>query len=361
MTMKGALITGITGQDGSYLAELLLEKGYDVHGIVRWNTTTGSWGAHTPHRVDDIQKRAERRGQDLTLHYGDLTDGSNIRRVIRETEPDEIYNLGAQSHVAVSYDQPDYTAEVNALGTLKVLEAIRETGVDARFYQASTSELFGNATETPQDETTRFDPESPYASAKLYAHHITKNYRDAYDIFACNGILFNHESPRRVKGAVTRKISRTVARIDAGMEERLYLGNLDAKRDWGYAPEYVEAMWEILNNDTPEDLVIATGETHSVREFATIAFEALDYEIEWKGEGVNERGVDPQSGRTLVEVTEEFFRPTDVHLLKGDASRAKREIGWEPRTTFQELVEIMVEADRAALGSDRSERPPVEG
>ncbi|ADJ14916.1 GDP-mannose 4,6-dehydratase [Halalkalicoccus jeotgali B3] len=358
--MKGALITGVTGQDGSYLAEMLLEKGYDVHGIVRWNTTAGSWGAHTERRVEEIEKRAERTGQHLEFHYGDLTDGSSIRRVIREVEPDEIYNLGAQSHVAVSYDQPDYTAEVNALGTLRVLEAIRETGVDARFYQASTSELFGNATETPQDESTRFDPESPYASAKLYAHHITKNYRDAYDIFACNGILFNHESPRRVKAAVTRKISRTVARMDAGMEDRLYLGNLDAKRDWGYAPEYVEAMWEILNNDTPEDLVIATGETHTVREFATIAFETLGYEIEWQGEGVEERGIDADSGETLVEVTEEFFRPTDVHLLKGDASRAKQEIGWEPRTTFEGLVEIMVEADREALEPDRSEPTVLE-
>ncbi|WP_238532739.1 GDP-mannose 4,6-dehydratase [Halalkalicoccus jeotgali] len=354
------MITGVTGQDGSYLAEMLLEKGYDVHGIVRWNTTAGSWGAHTERRVEEIEKRAERTGQHLEFHYGDLTDGSSIRRVIREVEPDEIYNLGAQSHVAVSYDQPDYTAEVNALGTLRVLEAIRETGVDARFYQASTSELFGNATETPQDESTRFDPESPYASAKLYAHHITKNYRDAYDIFACNGILFNHESPRRVKAAVTRKISRTVARMDAGMEDRLYLGNLDAKRDWGYAPEYVEAMWEILNNDTPEDLVIATGETHTVREFATIAFETLGYEIEWQGEGVEERGIDADSGETLVEVTEEFFRPTDVHLLKGDASRAKQEIGWEPRTTFEGLVEIMVEADREALEPDRSEPTVLE-
>ncbi|MCH7660012.1 MAG: GDP-mannose 4,6-dehydratase [Euryarchaeota archaeon] len=353
--MKGALITGVTGQDGSYLAELLLEKGYEVHGIVRWNTTSGSWGAHTPQRVEEIQQRAKREGKNLTLHYGDLTDGNNIRRVIRETEPDEIYNLGAQSHVAVSYGQPEYTAEVNALGTLKLLEAIRETGVETRFYQASTSELFGNATESPQDEETRFDPESPYASAKLYAHHITKNYRDAYDIFACSGILFNHESPRRVKDAVTRKISRTVARIDAGEQEKIYLGNLEAKRDWGYAPEYVEAMWQILNHDTPEDLVIATGETRTVREFAQIAFEALGYEIEWEGEGINERGIDANSGKALVEVSEEFFRPTDVHLLKGDASRAKREIGWESRTSFEELVEIMVEADRAALESDRSE------
>lgn len=357
--MKGALITGVTGQDGSYLAELLLEKGYEVHGIVRWNTTSGSWGAHTPQRVEEIQQRAKREGKNLTLHYGDLTDGNNIRRVIRETEPDEIYNLGAQSHVAVSYGQPEYTAEVNALGTLKLLEAIRETGVETRFYQASTSELFGNATESPQDEETRFDPESPYASAKLYAHHITKNYRDAYDIFACSGILFNHESPRRVKDAVTRKISRTVARIDAGEQEKIYLGNLEAKRDWGYAPEYVEAMWQILNHDTPEDLVIATGETRTVREFAQIAFEALGYEIEWEGEGINERGIDANSGKALVEVSEEFFRPTDVHLLKGDASRAKREIGWEPRTSFEELVEIMVEADRAALDSDRTE-PVIE-
>jgi GDPmannose 4,6-dehydratase len=353
--MKGALITGVTGQDGSYLAELLLEKGYEVHGIVRWNTTSGSWGAHTPQLVEEIQQRADREGQNLTLHYGDLTDGNNIRRVIRETEPDEIYNLGAQSHVAVSYGQPEYTAEVNALGTLKLLEAIRETGVETRFYQASTSELFGNATESPQSEETRFDPESPYASAKLYAHHITKNYRDAYDLFACSGILFNHESPRRVKDAVTRKISRTVARIDAGEQEKIHLGNLEAKRDWGYAPEYVEAMWQILNHDTPEDLVIATGETQTVREFATIAFETLGYEIEWEGEGIDERGIDAKSGETLVEVSKEFFRPTDVHLLKGDASRAKHEIGWEPQTTFRELVEIMVEADRAALDTDRSE------
>lgn len=353
--MKGALITGVTGQDGSYLAELLLDKGYEVHGIVRWNTTSGSWGAHTPQRVEAIQRRAEREGKDLTLHYGDLTDGNNIRRVIRDVEPDEIYNLGAQSHVAVSYDQPEYTAEVNALGTLKLLEAIRETGVDTRFYQASTSELFGNATESPQDEETRFDPESPYASAKLYAHHITKNYRDAYGIFACSGVLFNHESPRRVKQAVTRKISRTVARIEAGKQERIYLGNLNAKRDWGYAPEYVEAMWQILNHETPEDLVIATGETHTVREFAEIAFSTLGHEIEWEGEGVDERGVDANSGKTLVEVSEEFFRPTDVHLLKGDASRAKREIGWEPNTSFRELVEIMVEADRAALDADQPE------
>lgn len=353
--MKKALITGVTGQDGSYLAELLLEKGYDVHGIVRWNTTSSSWGAHTPQRIEGIKARADRGDRSLTFHYGDLTDGTNIRKVIREIEPDEIYNLGAQSHVAVSYDQPEYTAQVNAIGTLKLLESIRETGVETRFYQASTSELFGNATESPQDETTRLDPESPYASAKLYAHHITKNYRDAYDIFACNGILFNHESPRRVKAAVTRKISRTVSRIDAGMEDKIYLGNLDAKRDWGYAPEYVEAMWEILHNERPEDLVIATGETHTVREFAEIAFSTLGYDIEWDGEGVEERGIDVASGETLVEVSEEFFRPTDVHLLKGDASRAKREIGWEPKTSFRELVEIMVEADRKALETDRSE------
>ncbi|MEM4782497.1 MAG: GDP-mannose 4,6-dehydratase [Halalkalicoccus sp.] len=353
--MKTALITGVTGQDGSYLAELLLEKGYDVHGIVRWNTTSGSWGAHTPQRVEEIERRAEREGRSITFHYGDLTDGNNIRRVIRETEPDEIYNLGAQSHVAVSYGQPEYTAQVNAIGTLKLLEAIRETGIETRFYQASTSELFGNATESPQSESTRFDPESPYATAKLYAHQITKNYRDAYDIFACSGILFNHESPRRVKQAVTRKISRAVSRIDAGHQERIYLGNLDAKRDWGYAPEYVEAMWEILNHETPEDLVIATGETHTVREFATIAFETLDYAIEWEGEGVDERGIDADTGEILVEVSEEFFRPTDVHLLKGDASRAKAEIGWEPRTSFRELVEIMVETDRTTLESDRPE------
>ncbi|PTD94215.1 GDP-mannose 4,6-dehydratase [archaeon SCG-AAA382B04] len=340
---KKALITGITGQDGSYLAELLLKKGYKVHGVIRRSSTFNT------QRIDQIYQDPHEKDLKLELHYGNLTDASNISRLIEEIEPDEIYNLGAQSHVKVSYELPEHTANVNSLGTLRVLDAIRESEVDTKFYQASTSELFGEAEEMPQDEETSFHPRSPYAVSKLYAYWITKNYREAYDLFACNGILFNHESPRRGKRFVTRKISRAVARIKAGLQDKTYLGNLDAKRDWGYAPEYVEAMWEMLNHDEPLDLVIATNETHTVREFAELAFKRAGFDLEWRGEGVNERGVDKETGDVLVEVDEEYFRPAEVDVLRGDYSRAKEEIGWEPETSFEELVKIMVDSDIKTL------------
>ncbi|MBU4501891.1 MAG: GDP-mannose 4,6-dehydratase [Nanoarchaeota archaeon] len=340
---KKALITGITGQDGSYLAELLLKKGYKVHGIIRSASTFNT------QRIDHLYQDPHEHDLKLELHYGNLTDASNINRLIAKIEPDEIYNLGAQTHVKVSFEHPEYTGNVNALGTLRLLDAIKDTEIDTRFYSASTSELFGKAEEIPQNEDTPFHPRSPYAVSKLYAHWITINYREAYDIFACNGILFNHESPRRGKRFVTRKISRAVARINAGLQDKVYLGNLDAKRDWGYAPEYVEAMWKMLNSNGPRDLVVATGETHSVREFAELAFRRADHEIEWEGKGVNEKGVDASTGDVLVEVDEKYFRPAEVDILKGDPSRAKKEIGWESKTNFKELVNIMVDADIKTL------------
>ena len=342
--MKKALITGITGQDGSYLAEFLLQKGYEVHGIIRRSSSFNTG------RINHIYSDPHEPETRLFLHYGDLNDASSINRLLREVRPDEIYNLGAQSHVRVSFDVPEYTGEVDALGTVRILEGIlegiRESGLNTRFYQASSSELYGKVLETPQRETTPFYPRSPYACAKAYAFYITVNYRESYDMFACNGILFNHESPRRGETFVTRKITRAAARIRLGLQDRLYLGNLDAKRDWGFSGDYVEAMWLMLQGDRPAtDYVIATGETHSVREFAERVFARHDIQLGWEGEGVDEKGIDRKSGKTLIEIDPRYFRPAEVDLLLGDAAKAKRELGWEPKTTFQALVEMMTDAD----------------
>uniref|UniRef100_A0A7C5Z5K7 GDP-mannose 4,6-dehydratase n=1 Tax=Caldicellulosiruptor owensensis TaxID=55205 RepID=A0A7C5Z5K7_9FIRM len=339
--MKRALITGITGQDGAYLAEFLLEKGYEVHGIKRRSSLINT------QRIDHLYEDPHAENRRFYLHYGDLTDSTNLIRIIQEIQPDEIYNLAAQSHVKVSFESPEYTANADALGTLRLLEAIRILKLEnkTRFYQASTSELFGKVQEIPQRETTPFYPRSPYAVAKLYAYWITVNYREAYGIFACNGILFNHESPIRGETFVTRKITRAVARIKYGLQDKLYLGNLDAKRDWGYAKDYVRAMWMILNHDVPDDYVIATGEVHSVREFVEKAFKFVDIDIEWVGQGVNEKGIDAKTGRVLVEVDPRYFRPTEVDILVGDATKARQVLGWQPTVTFDELVKIMMESD----------------
>jgi len=339
--MKRALITGITGQDGAYLAEFLLEKGYEVHGIKRRASLINT------QRIDHLYEDPHVENRRFYLHYGDLTDSTNLIRIIQEIQPDEIYNLAAQSHVKVSFESPEYTANADALGTLRLLEAIRILKLEnkTRFYQASTSELFGKVQEIPQRETTPFYPRSPYAVAKLYAYWITVNYREAYGIFACNGILFNHESPIRGETFVTRKITRAVARIKYGLQDKLYLGNLDAKRDWGYAKDYVRAMWMILNHDVPDDYVIATGEVHSVREFVEKAFKFVDIDIEWVGQGVNEKGIDAKTGRVLVEVDPRYFRPTEVDILVGDATKARQVLGWQPTVTFDELVKIMMESD----------------
>jgi len=337
--MKKALITGINGQDGSYLAEFLLKKGYEVHGTIRRSSV------FTTERIDHLYQDPHEKNIRLFLHYGDLTDSSNLNRLVEKIKPDEIYNLGAQSHVKVSFEVPEYTAEVDAVGTLRLLDTIRETGVRTRFYQASSSEMFGKAVETPQKESTPFYPRSPYGAAKLYSHWITVNYREAYNLFACSGILFNHESPRRGKRFVSRKITRAVARIHHGLQDKLYLGNLDAKRDWGYAPEYVEAMWLMLQQKKPVDYVIATGEAHSVREMAEEAFKNIDIDVEWKGKEKEEKGIDKKTGKVLVEVDKKYFRPTEVEFLVGDASKAKKDLGWEPKVKFKELVKIMVESD----------------
>jgi GDPmannose 4,6-dehydratase len=341
---KKALITGITGQDGSYLVEQLLQKGYEVHGIIRRASSFNTG------RIDHLYKDRHNKDVKLFLHYGDLTDSSNLNRLLEKIDPDEIYNLAAQSHVKVSFEVPEYTAEVDAIGTLRFLDAIKETGIKTRFYQASTSELYGQVQEVPQKETTPFYPRSPYAVAKLYAYWIIINYREAYNIFACNGILFNHESPRRGETFVTRKITRAAVNIKSGKQDKLFLGNLDAKRDWGYAPEYVDAMWRMLQLDKPDDFVIATNETHTVREFATIAFAELGMNLEWKGKGIDEKGIDKQTGKTLVEVDKEYFRPTEVEMLIGDYSKAKRLLGWQPTVTFNELVKMMVKADWEKMG-----------
>ena len=338
---KTALISGITGQDGSYLCELLLEKGYTVHGIIRRASSFNTF------RIDHLYNNPDLLNKRLFLHYGDLTDSSNLNRLIEKSQPDEIYNLGAQSHVQVSFEVPEYTAEVDGVGTLRFLDAIKETGIRTRFYQASTSELYGLAQEVPQSETTPFYPRSPYAAAKLYAFWIVVNYREAYNLFACNGILFNHESERRGKTFVTRKISVAVAKIMSGQQEKLLLGNMDAKRDWGYAPEYVEGMWRMLQADKPEDFVLATNETHTVREFVEEAFKILGEEIEWQGEGANEKGFLKSNGKEVVAIDPRYYRPTEVDLLLGDYSKAKRILGWEPKTTFKQLVKVMVEADYA--------------
>jgi GDPmannose 4,6-dehydratase len=336
---KKALITGITGQDGSYLAELLLEKGYEVHGIIRRASNFNT------HRIDHLYKDRHNKDVRMFLHYGDMTDSSNLNRLLEKIEPDEIYNLAAQSHVKVSFEVPEYTAEVDAIGTLRFLDAIKDTGLKTKFYQASTSELYGLVQEVPQNEKTPFYPRSPYGVAKLYAYWITVNYREAYNIFACNGILFNHESPRRGETFVTRKITMAAARIKAGVQDKLYLGNLDARRDWGYAPEYVEGMWRMLQHNAPEDFVLATGKTHTVREFATLAFKELGVELDWVGKGAEEKGIDKSNGKVLVEIDPDYFRPTEVDLLVGDASKAKALLGWEPKVELDELVRIMVNAD----------------
>ena len=337
---KVALITGITGQDGSYLAELLLEKGYEVHGIIRRASTFNT------KRIDHLYQDPHEGDVRLFLHYGDITDSSNLNRLIEKIQPDEIYNLAAQSHVGVSFNSPEYTAEATGVSSLRILDAIRESGIKTKFYQASTSELFGGLPETaPQSEKTPFYPKSPYGVAKLYSYWITVNYRESYDIFACNGILFNHESPRRGETFVTRKITRAAAAIHLGMQDKLYLGNLDAKRDWGHAKDYVEGMWRILQQDKPQDYVLSMNETHTVREFVELAFAELGYDIEWQGTGVDEKGIDKNTGKVLVEVDPKYFRPAEVELLWGDSTKARTELGWEPKYSFMDLVKEMVQSD----------------
>ena len=353
-----ALITGITGQDGSYLAELLLEKGYEVHGLIRRASTFNT------ERIDHIYQDPHDPEGRLFLHFGDLSDSGQLTDLIYNIQPDEVYHLAAQSHVRVSFDMPEYTGEIVGLGTTRILEAIRRSGVKNRFYQASSSEMFGSAP-PPQNEETNFQPRSPYAAAKVYAYHMAKNYREGYGMFAANGILFNHESPRRGETFVTRKITQAVTRIRYGLQDCLYLGNLDSKRDWGYAPDYVEAMWRILQHDKPDDFVVATGESHSVREFCELAFQEAGMEIEWRGSNVDEVAIlagfngnsssppiyssVPTQGSILIRVDPRYFRPTEVEFLMGDASKARQILGWEPSVTFEQLVKIMVQADIQAL------------
>lgn len=334
MKNKIALVTGITGQDGSYLAEFLLEKGYDVHGIIRRASVFNTG------RIEHLMNNDK-----LYLHHGDLCDSSNIGRLIREVNPSEVYNLGAQSHVQVSFEVPEYTAQVDGIGTIILLDAIKAHNPNIRFYQASTSELYGKVVETPQSETTPFYPRSPYAAAKLYAYWITKNYREAYNLYACNGILFNHESPRRGETFVTKKITKAVAKISKGKQKILQLGNLDSKRDWGYAKDYVEMMWLMLQQEEADDFVVATGKTYTVRQFVEYAFTEVDIEIMWKGEGVDEKGYCKKTGSVLVEVNPRYFRPTEVDLLLGDPTKAKEKLGWEPKTSLENLVKMMVRYD----------------
>ena len=348
--MKTALISGITGQDGAYLASFLLRKGYAVHGVKRRSSLFNTA------RIDGLYEDLHEKDPHFFLHYGDLTDASNLIRIIQQVRPDEIYNLAAQSHVKVSFETPEYTANSDALGTLRLLEAIRILGLEGhtRFYQASTSELFGKVRETPQSETTPFYPRSPYGVAKLYGFWITKNYRESYGMFAVNGILFNHESERRGETFVTRKITLAAARIAAGEQDKLYLGNLSALRDWGYARDYVECMWLMLQHETPEDFVIATGEQHSVREFTERAFQEVGITLRWEGEGVDEKGIDTATGRVLVEVDVKYFRPAEVETLLGDPTKAKTLLGWNPRkTSFEELVRLMVRHDVAYVQSHK--------
>jgi len=340
--VKKALITGVTGQDGAYLSEFLIQKGYQVHGIKRRSSSFNTG------RVNHLfQDEHENFNRQFILHYGDLTDATNLIRIIQEVQPDEIYNLAAQSHVAVSFETPEYTSQADALGTLRILEAIRILKLEkkVKFYQAATSELFGNASEAPQNEHTPFRPCSPYATAKLYSYWITKNYREAYDMFCCNGILFNHESPKRGETFVTRKITRAVARIKYGLQKSLYLGNLNAKRDWGHAQDYVEAMWLMLQQDTADDYVIATNKAYSVREFTQLAFKEVGIELEWFGSGLQEKGFDKKTGIPLVFVHPRYFRPNEVNMLIGDATKAYKKLGWKPKIKFTELVKLMVEAD----------------
>lgn len=343
MSQKVALITGVTGQDGAYLAVLLLAKGYKVHGVMRRSSSFNTG------RIDSLYHAQQQQQTNFYLHFGDVTDSGNMIRIVQETSPDEIYNLAAQSHVQVSFETPEYTANADAIGPLRLLEAIRIMRREQRtkFYQASTSELYGNATQTPQNETTPFYPRSPYAAAKLYAHWITINYREAYGLYACNGILFNHESPMRGESFVTRKITRAVAAITLGRQQRLYLGNLDARRDWGHARDYVEGMWRMMQHPTAEDWVLATGVTHSVREFATLAFAEAGLTLDWRGSGVDEVGVDIATGNVLVAVDSKHFRPAEADNLCGDASKARQMLGWAPTTDFRQLINEMVAADLA--------------
>ena len=353
--MKKALISGITGQDGSFLAEFLLQKGYEVHGILRRSSSFNT--GRIEHLYFDEWVRDMKQKRTINLHYGDMTDSSSLIRIIQQVQPDEIYNLAAQSHVKVSFDVPEYTAETDAIGTLRMLEAVRILGLEkkTRIYQASTSELYGKVEEVPQNENTPFHPYSPYAVAKLYGFWIVKEYREAYDMFCCSGILFNHESERRGETFVTRKITLAAARIAQGKQDCLYLGNLDSLRDWGYAKDYVECMWLILQHDKPEDFVIATGVQHTVREFATLAFHHAGIELRWEGEGVNEKGINVATGKVVVAVSEDFYRPTDVVNLWGDPTKAKKELGWNPQTTsFELLVELMVKHDMAKIAADNA-------
>jgi GDPmannose 4,6-dehydratase len=353
--MKKALITGVTGQDGAYLAEFLLDKGYEVHGIKRRTSLFNT------DRIDHLYQDPHDPNQRFVLHHGDMTDSSSLIRIIQQVQPDEIYNLAAQSHVAVSFEEPEYTAESDAIGTLRLLEAIRILGLEkrTRFYQASTSELYGKVQEIPQTETTPFYPRSPYAVAKLYAYWIVVNYREAYGIYACNGILFNHESPIRGETFVTRKITRALARIKLGLQERVYLGNLDAKRDWGHAKDYVRMQWLMLQQDAPEDFVIATGEQHSVRDFVAVAAREVGMDVRWEGEGVAEKGYDRLTGKCIVEVDPRYFRPTEVETLLGDASKAKAKLGWSPEISFAELVREMMRED--LRGAERDDMCRREG
>lgn len=339
MENKKALITGITGQDGSYLAELLLEKGYEVHGLIRRASTFNTG------RIDHLYQDPHVHGVRLFLHYGDLSDASNISRLLEKIKPDEIYHLGAQSHVKVSFDMPEYTADVTGIGTLRLLDAIRESEIKTKFYQASSSEMFGKVAETPQTENTPFYPRSPYGCAKLYAYWITKNYRESYNLFACNGILFNHESPRRGETFVTRKVVRGLIRIKLGLDKKIYLGNLEAKRDWGYAKDYVEGMWLMLQQNEPDDYLLATGETHSVREFVEETAKNLSINLAWQGSGSEEKGVNQDTGEVIIEIDPKYFRPAEVDLLVGDYSKAKESFGWEPKVKFKELVKIMAEEE----------------
>ncbi|MDD3118849.1 MAG: GDP-mannose 4,6-dehydratase [Victivallales bacterium] len=341
--MKKALITGITGQDGSYLTELLLAKGYEVHGIIRRASTFNTG------RIDHLYQDPHHKDARMFLHYGDLTDSSNLNRMIEKIGPCEIYNLGAQSHVQVSFEVPEYTADADALGVLRLLDALRETGVPARFYQASTSELFGKVAEVPQSETTPFYPRSPYAVAKQYGFWITRNYREAYGVHASNGILFNHESPRRGETFVTRKITMAVARIHRGLQDCFYMGNIDARRDWGYAPDYVKMMWIMLQQDAPDDYVVATGEMHTVREFIEKSFAHVGRHIEWRGRGVDEIAVDTTTGATVVRIDPRYFRPAEVEQLLGNPAKAKMQLGWEPEVKFEQLVRIMTDGDLRLL------------
>jgi len=345
--MKKALITGITGQDGSYLAELLLEKGYLVFGLVR---RSSSFNRNRIEHIIINRNRTEHITKDnisnnFKLLYGDLSDSSSLNRLLEKIEPDEIYNLGAQSHVQISFEIPEYTSDVNGLGTLRLLDAIKEIGLKPRLYQASSSEMFGKVTESLQSELTPFYPRSPYACSKVYAYYITQHYREAYDLFACNGILFNHESPRRGENFVTRKITLSLAKIKYGLQDKLFLGNLNAKRDWGYAKDFVEAMWLMLQQQEPDNYVIATGESHSVREFVEIAAKELKFDLFWDGEGMNEKGIDKNTGKTIVQISSKYFRPTEVDYLCGSPLKAKEKLNWEPKTNFHELVRLMVKAD----------------